>query len=417
MVTGALRQAVGGLLVSLLPAFGFAGPDMAARAKDTAFDGVLEATVEPLAETPFEEEMVLLTIRGFYPENIALQSLQRPEFNDVGWMELGKDTWIDTTYEGRKVKSMTRIMAVFPKRGGRITIPPFVHRLTMVTRTGTREAHEVRSDPVSFEVRAKPAVEGWWLPARALRVTDSWDRAPDQLPPGGLARRIVTLEAVGLPPGQLPPPPAMRSPGVMTFSDPEQRSHELTTHGPISRVIWRWTFRLPTSTPAILEPVSIAWFDTKKRRDRVLTIAQQRIAFAGSQPLPPERASLLRVWSDRLWPVAVAIGFALGLGLLIPGLQWKTRRDLSWMKRLLPNPNVRALRRAARAGDVAAMRFAAQRLVFAENPPVRPAIDPDVEGCLADLDRAAFAPPAARAELDVPAAVNRLLRLRRFFAA
>jgi hypothetical protein len=51
-------------------------------------------------------------------------------------------------------------MAIFPQRSGQIEIPPFVHRLTFQTRSG-RTTMEMSTQPISIEVRPKPAGDGW----------------------------------------------------------------------------------------------------------------------------------------------------------------------------------------------------------------------------------------------------------------
>src|SRR5262245_5910015 len=95
-----------------------------ARAAET-FDtsgGRLEVATEVLPETPYEQEMVLITIRGFYPYTIALSELKQPPFRNFGWMQLGRDRWFEV--QGQQMRGFERTMAVFPQRPGRLTIEP-----------------------------------------------------------------------------------------------------------------------------------------------------------------------------------------------------------------------------------------------------------------------------------------------------
>jgi hypothetical protein len=140
----------------------FLGPNGTSLAQETnePFRGYLEAVIEPLAEPPYEQEMVLLTIRGYYPGNIAQQTLEQPILMNVGWMQLGSDSWEETTFQDHQVTGFERVMAIFPQRSGLIEIPPFVHRLTFQTRSG-RTTMEMSTQPISIEVRPKPAGDGW----------------------------------------------------------------------------------------------------------------------------------------------------------------------------------------------------------------------------------------------------------------
>jgi hypothetical protein len=302
-------------------------------------------------------------------------------------------------------------MAIFPQRSGLIEIPPFVHRLTFQTRSG-RTTMEMSTQPISIEARPKPAGDGWWLPARALHITDSWDRPADELGPGELANRTVTLEVHGVSPGLVPPAPAMRSPGIMSFSDPEERSHELTPEGPVSRVTWRWSVRSQTSTPAILEAVRIPWFDTKSREVREAVIAQQRVGLAGSGPLEPEEGSIIRDLGPLTLPLGLLIGLVVGLALLAPGLRFRSRAELAKLFRYFtPDPTIAALRRGARAGDARAVRAAAHSLIRRDREEGRYlSPGPEVVAGLTRLDRALFGPPDARPDVDLRTLVRGLLR-------
>ena len=101
----------------------------AAEDLDTS-GGRLVVDTETLPQAPYEQEMVLITIRGFYPFTIALSELRHPSFRNFGWMQLGRDRWFEV--QGQQMRGFERTMAVFPQRAGRLTIEPFVHHLADV---------------------------------------------------------------------------------------------------------------------------------------------------------------------------------------------------------------------------------------------------------------------------------------------
>lgn len=389
------------------------GPAGAIEKVDPA-DAFLELVVEPLADTPYEQEMVLLTVRGFYRANITLANLEQPASGDFGWMQLGKDRWIDTTVGGRQGRRYERTIAVFPRRSGQIEIGAFVHHLTLMTRRGTRFVHRVSTQPTRIEVQAKPASVDWWLPARAVRMTDSWDRAPDQLAFGQTARRTVTLEVAGLGPERLPPVPALRGAGVIAFTDPETRATERTSQGPVSRVVWRWTVKPSADGVGRLEPVAIPWFDTATREHREIVLPGQRVALAVSTAAEPQGTPLAEQLAGGAIYLGLLGGFLFGLILVAPGWRIRSRADLAArMRALLPDPDAWALRRAAWRSDPPGLRRAAFRLLrksgAARGGDTHGAQGGDTHGAqggaagafLAALDQALFAPAGARRPVDL----------------
>jgi hypothetical protein len=83
-------------------------------------------------------------------------------------------------------------------------------------------------------------------------------------------------------------------------------------------------------------------------------------------------------------------------------------------RRFTPDPLIGVLRRAARAGDAAAVRMAAYSLIRRDREEGRSEpLAPDVATGLTGLDRALFAPPAKRPGIDLRAFVRDLLRARR----
>ncbi|MBT9288886.1 hypothetical protein [Prosthecodimorpha staleyi] len=329
----------------------FVGPD----------DARLTVTIDATAPEPYAREMILVRIRGLYTVQMTLETLDQPDLTDFAWMQLGRDRWTSTTAEGRPARSFERIMALFPKRAGVLTVPSFRHHLTLLAPDGARVPHDVVSAPVAVTVQAPPA-GSWWLPARALRLTDRFDRDPTALPPGETARRTVTIEAEGISADQLPPIPSLRAPGVIAFPEPEMRTSRLTREGPVATVVWHWTLRSMTGEPATVPEVAIRWFDTQTRRSEAAIMAATTVAapgrFGAAVAGTGERLAALRAFAV---PGGVAAGFALGLGLLLAGRRLDRAGLRRALSRLAPDPDRNAMRRAVRAGDAAAFRAAALR--------------------------------------------------------
>lgn len=369
-----------------------------ARAETADFvapdDANLTVTVDSPAPEPFAQEMILLRIHGVYTVEMTLEHLDQPAFADFAWMQLGRDKWAENTVEGRHARSFDRVMALFPRKAGTLTIPPFTHRLTLLAPNGSRVRHDVVSTPVTLTVRAAPAV-AWWLPARALRLTDTFDKDPAKLGTGETTHRTVTLEADGVPADLLPPMPDLRDPGLIAFPDPEERTSRLTREGPVSTVVWRWTIRSKTGAPATLPAIRIPWFDTVARKEQVAELAGRAVARAdgATEAKGPDLAATRRI----VLPLAAATGLLGGLALLLAGTRVDTTRLTGWIASRDPTAPSRRMRKAARTGDIAGFREAALR--WARQHALEG--KPEVVAALADLGATAYAgapPPRA----DVP---------------
>lgn len=363
------------------------GLPMAAGAQSRTVDPddlTLTVTLETLPATPFQQEMVLLTIHGVYKRHVTREALEQPDLAGFNWMQLGQDHWFESMVDGKTVKNMRRRMALFPDAAGRLVIGPFRHHLTLLDETNAWFEHTIASEPVVLDVDPAPQVEGWWFPVRRLEVSDDWSNAPDQLDPGGGVLRVVRVSALGASPDMLPPMPELTSPSALIFAHPEKRLVDLTPQGPVAIAYWRWTVAPTNGRSAILEPIEFPYFDTVTRQMRKVVITPQRVAYGEATlpppaPEPPPRRSSLG---------AAGLG-AIGLGgfLAALALLWRGQGRLSLAPLRAALDRRRALWRLDRAawrGDIAGLRRSARDL-DRKLPP-----DPARRALLDALDRAIF---------------------------
>ena len=344
---------------------------------------------------PFAREMVLLRIHGLYRQQILLEEVVQPTLANFSWTQLGRDTWSKARLpDGQVGLAFERTIAVFPHHAGEFTIDPFVHRLT-VNDAGTRRVVDVRSAPIPFPVArwtqgtgGPDAKEPWWLPARDVSITDSWNPDPETVKLGETTRRIVTVEAQGMVAEGLPPRPVMRTRGILTFAGPVTRETIITPSGPVARATYQWDVRPGVPEVIPLEAISIPWFDTVSRTMREAEIPARQI---GGGLVDRESGAAPGHGIAPLTATAAGLA-AFGLGLVLLGFgPGGARLRLSAGRR-------RALRRAAEAGDPVAFRAEVGEAMRAE--PELAALwrtDPETAPRLADLDRAVYAPSGAAA--------------------
>jgi hypothetical protein len=328
----------------------------------------VEAVVEPSAATIYTGEMLLLRVHTtLFGKTVALEELKQPALQNFAWIQLSPDRWSATEIDGVQALRFDRVLALFPTISGSLTIDPFVHHLTLTDADNIRRTADLQSTSVAVDVQPSAAAPGgqgagdsWWLPARSFNITDKWEGDPDRIPTGETTRRTVIIEALGLTAERLPPPPKLRSPGVITFARPVERKTLLSSAGPVARAVYSWDVRPASQEAATLQTLHISWFDTASRRMREATLQARRIAFAR----PQTDSSLASAHTPGFlvhsaWYLSALGGFVIGLVIVL--IDRKQGRELgrrSTFAKLQAWRQLGPLRRAARLGDAYRFRVA-----------------------------------------------------------
>jgi hypothetical protein len=272
-----------------------------------AIDGArLRLEIVSNGRTPFVQEMVLVTVRGFYTIPIALTKLEVPPMEGFRVLTVGREHWSEAEEDGVQGRGMEQTLALFPQESGTLTIPPIVQRLTIVGSDGKRVEVAIATAATPLSVAPPPADAGaWWLPARRLTLTETWSEPPEALAIGRPVRRVVTLEAEGVTDDQLPPPPVLKADRLIVFSEaPERRTVIAATpkgkkgealrqsmprpgrlatvvgrDGPIGRIVYSWAVRPVSGAPAELPEIAIPWFDTEAGEMRTAVLPARTVAF------------------------------------------------------------------------------------------------------------------------------------------
>lgn len=367
----------------------------------------LQVILDPLDARPFADQMLLATVRGDYRVTIALQDLTLPHSGSFDWVQLARDQWTLEQVDGLPTQVMRRRIAIFPQRAGELSFPALDHKLTIVTPSGGRAEHDVFSEPVRISVRPAPGQP--WLPVAAIEYSDEWSTDPGALPLGETVQRRVVVRALGATADMIPPRPEIRAAWLISFASPEERSTELTPLGPLTTVVWQWSLRPKTGERGVIPEIQIPYFDTNSASPGTLVLKATPVGYADAPDMmAPE------LWRSGFTGVRYPV-FGFLLGLLVPFLVLGTDMRLRsrgevrhWLSRLRPDGDCRRLTRAARRGDVAAMRQAAVRLAaklsLDRADAIRELLDP--------IDRHLFG-PTAPAPLSLRMRARTILRIAR----
>jgi hypothetical protein len=238
--------------------------------------------------------------------------------------KLGGDREYQTVRGNKAYRVRERRFAVFPQTAGVLTIGPTEYQATVIPGIGFSRQQSLRSDVLELEVL--PAVPppashpgAVWLPARALRIEESWSGDADGFEQGVPRTRELTIIADGLLETQLPELDLTESPGLRQYADQPDLSREISDAGIEARRTER--FAVIANRPGAVEfpPVELPWWNVDTERWEIARIDAALVEVApGADFAPADQAPATAepsgvVESDPgFWPwlsVALALGW------------------------------------------------------------------------------------------------------------
>lgn len=332
-------------------------------------------------------EMILLTIRGEYDRIVTLESLTFPDSPDYDWVQIARDDWHKQRIKGREWQIFERKVAIFPRRPGAVTVPALTHHLTVDDGPFQRPQITVTSAPLTLDILPFPGGHRP-LAASHLTIEDALSADPGKLRDGEVLTRRVTITAEGTLAHLLPARPEITEPWLISFTAPEERVTRLTPEGPVARVVWEWQLRPRTGEPGVLPAAAFPWFDTVSRQVEVAPLKPIPFGFAsfGSNFQTGGPAPAVTLGMSL---ILFGAGATVAVATLLHGRRIAGAEVIAWRwRRLRPSPHLRAMRAAARAGDLAALRGHALRHLALRGRAPDPAV-------MAPLDRQLYGPAPA----------------------
>lgn len=203
----------------------------------------------------------------------------------------GQRTYVTTIGKARyRVVEQSYLMT--PQKSGTIIIPPLKLQAKLPGFKGSSTGSDlsqilgrdwmgdagertetVQSQPVSVTVLPRPeGVSGWFLPARAVSLEQSWSPGPETAKVGDTLTRTIRLKATGASPNQLPPidPPAVD--GLRQYAE-DSRSDATLLNGESGAVLTKSFSLVPTAPgPLTLPALSVPWWNTATNRQETAVL-------------------------------------------------------------------------------------------------------------------------------------------------
>ncbi len=280
-------------------------------------DVFLEVEADTLA--PYVQQQVGYTVRLFYAVALQNGDLSDPAGDGLQVQRIGQDVQYTRGVQGRAYNVVERHYALTPERSGTLSVAAITFR-GRLARGGQGNGFfsqgtpvSVGSETITLDVRPAPSsASSPWLPARALRLSDTSSSLPAQARVGDALELTLTVEAEGLSSDQLPELSLPPIDGAEIYPDQETRETreaEGTRIGVRSR---RFAIVPLRAGRLELPERSIAWWNVGDDR------AQRSILPARSIEISPSLAAPVE---NRATPQAAGTPHAADTPLL-PGLLW-----------------------------------------------------------------------------------------------
>ena len=255
--------------------------------------------VEATPKTPYVQSQVIYTIRLFYALNLQSASMSEPTFSggEVLVKKLGEDRQYDTWRNGKHFSVIERKYALFPQQSGTIIIDAINFKAQVIDNREPRSVfdnffrqpstHIKRLHSKAIKLEVKPIPNQFkgknWLPAKNLRLTDSFSEHLPKFKLGEPVTRTLTLSADGVTVGQLPEFMKKSTAQLKQYTDQPKLDEQMTYQG-ISSIREEKIAIIPSKAGEYTLPaIEIPWWNTETNKLAIAKLPARIIKVAPEQ--------------------------------------------------------------------------------------------------------------------------------------
>jgi hypothetical protein len=285
------------------------GPAGAGQSGSSAATPAANVFIESQAspQQPYVEAAVHLTVRLFTAEPLYHADLELPDNSNFVVKQIGADEESSAERNGRHYQVVTRKYLLFPLHSGKLTLEgpvldaevpvrgpqspfgndPFGGRL-FSGFLRTVQPVRVHGNAIVLSVLPRPAAAmgSYWLPARNVTLTSTWNPTQLSVRAGDPITLQLDLQATGLTAAQLPDLSSLLSvpSGLQAYPD-QAKLRDSSRNG---RLIGSrdQTIALMANSPGhyTIPPLTVRWWDTRTHQPRTASLPGRTLTIL---PVPP----------------------------------------------------------------------------------------------------------------------------------
>lgn len=253
----------------------------------------LEAEASP--KNPYVQSEVIYTLRVL-SRIIFDGNLGKPEIPNTPVEKLDENQQYTTIRDGVQYQVNERRFAIFPQSSGKLTIPPVtldaqiaLGGRSVFGRFMNQGVRTQRFESPAIELDVRPQAAAFqganWLPARNLRIQDSWAEEPSKITVGEPVTRTLVLSAEGITAGLLPDLLQTESsnPDIKVYPDQPLQDEKKNREGLISSRQEKVAFIFSRPGTYHLPAIEIPWWNTRTDKAETATLPERTITVLPSQ--------------------------------------------------------------------------------------------------------------------------------------
>ena len=254
-------------------------------------DNDLFLETEVNKESVYVQEQLLFTMRLYY----TIAGIRNPQFTELEMPDtviqlIGSPNQYEKLIDGVRYGVYEKRYIIFPQRSGPLEIPDILFRGEVTDGSSNFVFRNLNTQRVTayiegsvIDIKERPAEAislDYWLPARSLKVAETWDNDLSNLKVGDTATRTIELVADGLDGAVLPPFSPEEIDGVNSYADPSDIQRTFV-EGQIIGTRIETTGIVPTASGFITIPeVSIPWWDISSDELKYAVIPANEVTIA-----------------------------------------------------------------------------------------------------------------------------------------
>jgi len=254
-------------------------------------DIFIEVVAEP--KNSYVQSEVIYSVRLFLSVATSNATLSDPGISGASAVieRLGEDRNYQTNRSGKRYNVIERKYAIYPQVSGDMTIEPImfqgqINRNAFSFRDpfGPQPKMVIeRSLPITLEVKSVPDQfpGGHWVPAKKVKLSESWSQDPPYFQVGEPLTRTLTLVAEGQTASQLLELPDWVPEAFKQYPDQPTLNDNKTTLGITATRVEKVAIIPNQAGNYVLPEISVPWWNTTTNNLEYARIPERNITVAG----------------------------------------------------------------------------------------------------------------------------------------
>lgn len=237
----------------------------------------LKLIAEVSETSPFINQQIIYTVKLYNRSRLIDAQYQVPEVDDALLIPLGEGKRYQTNEQGTIYTVDEQQYAIFPQKSGELKIkaPRFTALIyDSVPRRVSLEAEksQVQVKPIPLQYQNKP-----WLPAKAVHLSEGYDKEASVMGVGSTLVRTVAIEALGAPAQLLPALDFSKSPQFSLYPEKAVETNSLRQQNLLGTSTIKVTYLLNQAGKIKIPALNLVWFNIQTGQEEMSNLPERTI--------------------------------------------------------------------------------------------------------------------------------------------